>query len=39
MHSDEQHAMFLHDLQKCMTVDGGILDNVLYWVKYTYFVT
>jgi len=24
---------------KCMAVDGGILDNVLYWVKYTYFVT
>jgi hypothetical protein len=24
---------------KCMAVDGGILDNLLYWVKYTYFVT
>jgi len=24
---------------KCMAVDGGILDNVLYWVKYTDFVT
>jgi len=24
---------------KCMAVDGGILDNVLYRVKYTYFVT
>jgi hypothetical protein len=24
---------------KCMAVDGGILDNVLYWVEYTGFVT
>jgi len=24
---------------KCMAVDGGILDNVLYWVKYANFVT
>ena len=24
---------------KCMAVDGGILDNVLYWVKYKDFVT
>ena len=23
----------------CMAVDGGILDNVLYWVKCTIFVT
>ena len=29
----------LAQVAKCMAVDGGILDNVLYWVKYTYFVT
>ena len=29
MHSEEQHAMSLYDLQKCMALDVGILDNVL----------
>jgi hypothetical protein len=29
----------LSRVAKCIDVDGGIFENILYWVNYTNFVT